>query len=286
MRTSPQILAAALAALVTSGLGAQPSRGAEPVSVEERGWNQAWQEPLQGYRGPLVYVHFRSVVPEGANRRLVWAKWYFLRDTLSHGDAKYNVRFTRYRIDCRTLRLQPLAQRYFWERLLVARPVAPGENHVGAWISPQPYTPEYGIATTACLPQALGGGNPLAMPAVRWRYPTSGTRYYDWAIDAAPPARYGDRRVTWLRYRFDPPHRRLDGRTFDEQYEWVMIDCATSRRRTLRTWYVSAGTVVDSLFGVSAESEPIQPTAAMIGLIHAACDGPYLPGATPPPPPG
>ena len=65
MRTSPQILAA-LAALFTSGLGAQPSRGAEPVSLEDRGWHEAWEAP-QGYRGPLVYVHFRSVVPEATS---------------------------------------------------------------------------------------------------------------------------------------------------------------------------------------------------------------------------
>jgi len=286
MRTRVQVLAAALAALFSSRLGAQPSRGAEPVSLRDPGWSDAWQKPHQGYRGPEVKLHFRSVVPEGADRRLAWARWYFPGDTLSHGGAVYNVRFTRYRIDCRTLRLQPLAHRYFREEHFVPRPVPPNENRVEAWISPRPDSPEHGIATTACLPQALGGGSPLAVPAERWRSPTPETRERDWAIDAAPPARYGDRRVAWFRYRFDPPRTRLDGRTIDTDYEWVMIDCATARRRVLRIWYVSAGAVVDSLSSVSAESEPIQPTAFMSGLIRAACEGPYLSGATPPPPPG
>jgi hypothetical protein len=143
---------------------------------------------------------------------------------------------------------------------------------------------EYGIATTACLPQALGGGSPLDVPAERWRVLRPGER--DWTIDAAPPARYGDRRVAWFRFRFDPPHTRLDGWTYDAHYNWTMIDCATSRMRNLRIWYVDAGAVVDSLHGVDAESEPIQPTAYMSEMIRAVCEGPYLPGATPSPPPG
>jgi hypothetical protein len=286
METRTQLLAVALAALLTSGLGAQPSRGAEPVSLQEPGWSSVWYEPLDGYRGPTVGLHFRSVIAEGANRRLAWARWNYNMDTLSLGGAKYNVRITRYRVDCPTLRLQPLAHRYFWNELIAARPVAPGENRVGAWISPEPYSPEYGIATTACLPQTLGGGSPLAIPAERWRSPSPGTRQFDWAIDAAPPARYGDRRVAWFRSRFSPPRAGLGGQTHDSQYEWVMIDCATSRRRVLRSWKVSAGAVVDSLRGVSAESDPIRPPAAMTALIRAACEGPYLSGATPPPPPG
>jgi hypothetical protein len=286
MEIRAQLLAAALAALLTSGLGAQPSRGAEPVSLPELGWSPAWYEPLDGYRGPTVRLHFRSVVPEGANRRLAWARWSYHRDTLSHGGAKYNARVTRYRVDCPTLRLQPLANRYFWDDIVTARPVAPGENRVGAWISPEPYSPEYGIATTACLPQALGGGSPFAIPEDRWRSPSPGTRQFGWDIDAAPPARYGDRLVAWFRSRLSPPRERLDGRTVNVQYDWVMIDCATSRRRVLRTWQVSAGAVVDSLRGVGAESDPIRPPAAMTALIRAACEGPYLSGATPPPPPG
>lgn len=232
--------------------------------------------PLAEWR---TYVRSDTLLVDGVagwrnGERIFWMRFRYTHPQRFDG-APYDVRLTRYTVDCAATETRATRMVWMSGGVVVAdrSPALPAT-------AAEPGTVNRGLLNLPCAqPPAAGSAAPdlverMGLPEARWmELATSGPERRQHA-DFGAVATEGAHRRVWIRVAYPAPQQVQD-REFDRQYQRWEVDCGGRRVRLERMALVLGDQVLDDMTAPQSWLEP--PAALATLLLDPVCVAATIP---------